>query len=197
MASASSVWTRPKCSLDDPSKLALLAERVKGAMGKAVYPDAKRIVPQEVGISPLNRLFSVHQVHNTILKSFVKEGHDPSRPQVGICCEVRKPEKRKSQEEYNVSLSQSSPLMPKTEPGVIQYQGLACTHYNVALRLVSNSAYSPNADLNKLKDERPSLAEAASLGHHWVVLPDDLPDSLKKDVSVWRNKDQNEKPGAN
>ena len=192
MASSSSVWTRPKSSSDDPSKLALLAERVKGAMGKSVYPDAKRLSPQEVGISPLNRLFSVHQVHNTILKSFVKEGHDPSRPQVGICCEVRDPAKRKSLEEYNMSLSQSSPLMPKTEPGVIQYEGLACTHYNVALRLVSNSAYSPNADLAKLKDERPSLAEASSLGHHWVVLPEDLSDSLKKDVSVWRNKDQNE-----
>ena len=78
--STSSVWTRPKSSSDDPSKLALLAERVKGVMGKAVYPDAKRISPHEVGVSPLNRLFSVHQVHNTILKSFVKEGHDPSRP---------------------------------------------------------------------------------------------------------------------
>ena len=142
MASTSSVWTRQKSSSDDPSKLALLAERVKGVMGKSVYPDAKRLSPHEVGISPLNRLFSVHQVHNTILKSFVGEGHDPSRPQVGICCEVRDPEKRKSLEEYNMSLSQSSPLMPKTEPGVIQYEGLACTHYNVALRLVSNSAVS-------------------------------------------------------
>ena len=82
--------------------------------------------------------------------------------------------------------------MPKTEPGVIQYEGLACTHYNVALRLVNNSAYSPNVDLARLKDERPSLAEASSLGHHWVVLPEGLSDSLKKDVSVWRNKDQNE-----
>ena len=192
MASPSGVWLRPKSSADDPSKLALLAERVKGAMGKAVYPDAKRIAPHEVGISPLNRLFSVHQVHNTILKSFVKEGHDPGRPQVGICCEVRDPAKRKSLEDYNVSLSQSSPLMPKTEPGVIQYEGLACTHYNVSLRLVANSAYSPVADLAKLKDERPSLAEAASLGHHWVVLPEDLSESLRKDVSVWRNQDQNE-----
>ena len=91
MASTSSVWTRPKSSSRDPSKLALLAERVKAVMGKSVYPDAKRISPHEVGVSPLNRLFSVHQAHNTILKSFVKEGHDPGRPQVGICCEVRGP----------------------------------------------------------------------------------------------------------
>ena len=63
---------------EDPSKFGRLAERVRGAMSMAMHPAAMRIAPPSVGISPLNKLFPVHQVRNTILKSFAKDGHDPT-----------------------------------------------------------------------------------------------------------------------
>ena len=134
----------------------------------------------------------MHQVHNTILKSFLTDGHDPGRPHIGVACEVRDPTARKSLEDYNKGLANSSPLMPRVEEGSLCYEGLACTHYNVALRLVHEARFSPSGDLAKLKDEDPTLAETASMGHLWIVLPENLAESLKKDVCAWRNQDQNE-----
>ena len=192
MASPSGPWSRPVSVSEDPSKFGRLAERVRGAMALAVHPAPMRIPPSSVGISPKNRLFSAHQVHNTILVSFNKDGHDPDRPHVGVCCEVRDPGARKALEDYNKSLAQNSTLMPKVEDGVIQYEGLACSHYNTALRLVHEARLSPAGDLAALKHERPGLADAASLGHWWIVLPESLSESLKKDICTWRNQDQNE-----
>ena len=191
MSSFESALNRPLASVEDPSKSALLADRVRGALTKSLYPEPRRIAPGDIGISPLNRLFSVHQVHNAILSSFVNEGFDPDRPHVGICCEVRDPVAREALERYNVNMSSQSPLMPIVEPGRIQYEGLANTHFNVALRLVQKAAYSPAGDLSKLKEERPSLAHTATEGHKWIVLPESLAESLKKDISAWRNDDQN------
>ena len=155
MASFESALNRPLSSVEDPSKSSLLADRVRGALKRALYPEPRRIAPGDVGISPLNRLFSVHQVHNQILASFVNEGFDPDRPHVGVCCEVRDPGAREALERYNMHMSSQSPLMPIVEPGRIQYEGLANTHFNVALRLVQKAAYSPAGDLSKLKEDRP------------------------------------------
>ena len=187
-----SSWVRPPSSEDDPHRRDLLAERVRGAMSRALYPRAMRIVPEAVGVSPLNRLFSVHQVHNTILKSFVDDGFDPERPQVGICCEVRDPAKRLALQAHNESLATMSPLMPKVDPCSIEYECLSNTHYNVALRLINKAVLSTAGDLARLKEERPSLAVAALCGHWWVVLPETLEESLKQAITVWRNQDQNQ-----
>ena len=103
-------------------------------MSQALYPHAIRIAPGAVGVSPLNRLFSAHQVHNTILRSFLEDGFGEERAQVGICCEIRTPAKRLALQTYNETLSATSPLLPSVDPGAIEYEGLANTHYNVALR---------------------------------------------------------------
>ena len=68
-----------------------------------------------------------------MLNSFAKDWHDPDRPHVGVCCEVRDLGARKAPEEYNESLSQMSALMSKVEDGVAQYGGFARSHYNTAL----------------------------------------------------------------
>ena len=186
-------WKRPASSADDPSKRTFLADRIQGAMGLAVYPQAQQIAPPRVLISPINRLFSVHQVHRTILHSFLKDGFDPERPAPGICVEVRSSEKLKTLIEYNENLAASTPLLPKVDPDhTVMYEALANTHYNVALRLVGKSAASPAGDLAILKEERPSLAAAAKNGHWWIVMPETLKESLKTDIATWRNQDQNE-----
>ena len=185
-------WSRKASSADDPSKVLKMGERVAAAMRLRVAPGEARLSPSSVGISPWNGLFSVHQVHNTILKSFCVDGHDPNRPQVGICCEVRDPGARLSLENHNNNLSDSSPLMPRVETGAIRYEALACTHYNVALLLVAQGRPSPSGDLLSIKDSSPTLDQAAVEGHLWVVLPEHLSSALKSDICTWRNQDQNE-----
>jgi len=185
-------WARKPSSLDDAGKEKKLADRVKEAMRSRVDPGELRLKPSSVGISPLNRLFSVHQVHNTILKSFWVDGHDPMRPQVGICCEVRDPAARLSLEAHNKAMSDNSPLMPRVEPGALRYEALACTHYNTALLLVAQGRASPSGCLSSLKAGSESLAQAALEGHLWVVLPETLSAGLKNDICTWRNQDQNE-----
>ena len=82
-------------------------------MSKALYPQAQRLKPESLGVSPLNRIFSVQQVHSAILRSYVEDGFDPERPQMGICCEIRNPAKRKILQAHNESLAAMSPLMPQ------------------------------------------------------------------------------------
>ena len=69
----------------------------------------------------------------------------------------------------------------------MMYEGLACTRYNMASRLVDQGRTSPAGDLAKLKDTDASLAETASLGHWWIVLPEDLTDSLNPAVRTQGN----------
>ena len=76
-------WTRPARVCEDPTKLALLAKRVGQVMATALTSEPLRLDPHSVGVSP------VQQVHNIILQFFLKDGHDPSRPPVGVWCEVR------------------------------------------------------------------------------------------------------------
>ena len=119
----------------DNGKFSLLAERVQQAMDTAIHQDPVHLKPGEVGISPLNRQFSIKHVHSTILSSFIRDGHDPNRTQVGICREVRDPQKRLHLENHNKALAASSPLMPNVEERAIQYECLGSSHYNAALHL--------------------------------------------------------------
>ena len=52
--------------------------------------------------------------------------------------------------------------------------------------------HSPAGDLSKLKELDASWASACAEGHLWIVLPSTLDESLKADISAWRNQDQNE-----
>ena len=77
---------------DANSGMALLAKRVEGALGKAIYKEAKQIDPRKILVSQSNRNGAppnVQYVHRTILKSFLEKGFDYSRPPVGICGEVK------------------------------------------------------------------------------------------------------------
>ena len=164
----------------DSCKFSLLAERFQQAMATAVHQAPICLSPGEVGISPLNRQFSIQHVHATILASFIRDGHDPDRTQVGICREVRDLQKRVHLENYNKALSANSPLMPSVRDNAISYEGLSTTHYNVALRLVDECRVSSAGDLAAAKVRQESLANAAHHGHKWIVLPESTTDETPK-----------------
>ena len=70
---------------EDPQKILQLGKRYELAMSMALFNHATTLPPHVVGISPLNRLFSVQQVHKTIIRSFVNDGHIDDKPHIGVC----------------------------------------------------------------------------------------------------------------
>ena len=56
-----------------------MAERVRGALALARHAHPIQLVPETVGISKVNRLFSVQYVHKGVLGGIMKEGFDPDR----------------------------------------------------------------------------------------------------------------------
>ena len=118
-----------------------MSERVREILALARYPKPIQLSPKSVGISEVSRLFSVQNVHDGVLGSIKTDGHDPDRPQVGICVEARTPAARRSLVEHNKMLSGLSQLMPSVDEDAMEYEGLACTHYNTALRLALSSTH--------------------------------------------------------
>ena len=116
---SSAGFVRTNTINDDPGEASKLAKRFNEAMALRLTPEPVYIDPRMIGISPLNRLFSVQQVHNVILKSVFKDGHDPDRPLAGICAEARDPAKLKPLVAHNEKLSKV-PLMPPLFPDLIR-----------------------------------------------------------------------------
>ena len=119
MVKGVSILSRHMSVGEDIGKFTLLSQRVKQAMDTAIHKEPVHLKPSVVGVSPLNRQFSIKHVHFTILTSFIGDGHDPDRAAVGICREVRDPQKRLNLENHNMALAASSPLMPSVEKGAI------------------------------------------------------------------------------
>ena len=123
-------------------KFTLPAESLQQALATAIHKEPVRLKPYLVGVSPLNRQFSIKHVHRWILQSFFSDGHDPNRPAVGICREVRDAQKRLQLENHNKALAANWPFMPSVEEGAMRYECLASNHYNVASRLVEERSVS-------------------------------------------------------
>ena len=169
-----------------------MAKIVSTTMTKRVHPELMQIEPNKVAISTVNRLFSAMQTHNAILTSFKVNGHDPFRPKAGVCCEVRSPARLKELRDFNQNLTDQTPLMPAFHPNRVEYEALSANHYNTALRLVAEGRHSPAGDLAMLRAEDASLADAATNGHYWIVLPESLDEETKSTLCQWFNQDQNE-----
>ena len=85
------VFNRTDNGNDDPVKAVKMGKRFNEAMTLALNPEPSPVDPRLIGINPVNRLFSVMQCHNVILKGIIKDGHDPTRPAPGILAEVNDP----------------------------------------------------------------------------------------------------------
>ena len=150
--------------------------------------------PSLVLVAPLNRLGAppnkLH-VHYGILKSFKDKGFDRTRPAIGICLKFTSPQGLKSLHDHNKRFSKGCQLLPTIKNEAI-YGSLACSHYNLALRLLQAGAKSPIGDLIKLLEENEHLKDTAMSGHKWWILPEEVAAERQVDISLWRNMDQNE-----
>ena len=62
-----SLLSRHMSACEDIVKFTFLAERVQQAIDTAIHKEPVRLKPSLVGVSPLNRQFSIKHVHVTIL----------------------------------------------------------------------------------------------------------------------------------
>ena len=95
-----------------------LAQRVEEALQRSLNKEPKQILPQKILVAPQNRNGAppnVQHIHKTILKSFLTQGYDYSRPPVGVCVEVKSLEGRRKLLEHNKKfMSPSCRPSPKT-----------------------------------------------------------------------------------
>ena len=187
----------------DPGKFLKLAQRVEETLTKEIlHQEPKQLDPNVVLVSPLNRLGAspnVQHIHFGILKSFLKNSFDRTRPAIGICIEYRSEQGIKQLLEHNRRFSQGNKLLPPILESATTgplYGSLACTHLNLAFRCLKNATQSPLGDLWSLLDH-PTLKEVALNGHRWWVLPETLTKEKQMEVSLWRNQDQNENQAIN
>ena len=119
-----------------------LAQRVEETLANdIVYLEAKQIDPNLILVDMHNRLGSspnVQHIHKGILSSFLKNSFDRTRPAVGICVEYKSEEGIRKLLEYNQRFTKGSRYLPPIleNLGTPLYGSLACTHLNLAFRIL-------------------------------------------------------------
>ena len=200
MAADGSKYQAPKPNNKDVDigKFLKLAERVdKTLTEQCLYPEPKQIDPDRVLVSKMNRLGAspnIKHVHFGILKSFLKNSFDRTRPAVGICVEMKSERGLAQVLEHNRRFSKGNKLLPpilESITGGPIYATLACTHLNLAFRCIKHGVQSPIGDLTPLMNQA-TLRDAAQNGHRWWILPEALEPVKYIEISLWRNQDQNE-----
>ena len=71
-------------------------------------------------------------VHQTIAKSFLDDGFDPSRTPVGFVIWFTTSDAKSAAVSHNVLCFGGSPLYPPIETNEVKGATLSCSHYNVA-----------------------------------------------------------------
>ena len=80
-------WNRKATPSEDPTKLLKLGRMYKDAMALQLDPEGPRpLKPHAVGVSPLNRQFSVQQCHTVIIPSIEKHTHVDDRTPIWHMC---------------------------------------------------------------------------------------------------------------
>ena len=184
----------------DPGRLGKLAQRVEKTLREGrLFEEPKQLDPASILVAPCNRDGSppnVPHVHWGLLKSFVENGFDSTRPVAGVCVEFRTSDGKKQLLEHNVRFSTGNPLLPKLDPAKVLYGSLAGSHLNMALRLIKQGAGSPAGDLGALLVGNHNLVDVVQNGHKWWVLREDTPAEAQVEVSLWRNTDNTENNGT-
>ena len=195
-------YEAPKPGEDtDQGKFKKLAQRVEETLiNDVLYPEPKQLDPDRVWVSPRNRLGgspNVQHVHHGILKSFMTDSYDRTRPLKGICVEIRSEKGLQELLQHNQKFTQGNKLMPPLleNPGGPVYAALACNHLNIALRAIKNQVSSPVGNLSDLMTNL-TLKDVVLNGHKWWVLKESVAIDRQVDISVWRNSDQNQNNGT-
>ena len=177
-----------------------LAYRVEQTLKDDVlFDEPKQINPVLILVGLWNRGGAppnVLHLHMVILKSFKTKGFDRTRAAIGICIKYTSELGKRMLLEHNHRFSRGNRLLPPIDDERALYGSVACTHYNLALRVLQCCTDSPLGNLSDLVDENPHLKDAVHHGHRWWVLPETVCVDRQVDISLWRNMDQNENQGT-
>ena len=188
----------PKGNKDlDTQAFLKLADRVEDTILQyALYgAEPRRIPPRKVLVSPNNRDGSAPNlmaIHKGILGSIKQKGFDKRRPQCGFVIKLTSAEAKKKAGEHNRRFTKGCALLPHIHEEEVEYVSLASTHLNLASRCVKEGIKGPQGDLNKLVEESESFRDFVENGHSFIVLKEETPVDRQRDISTWRNQDQNE-----
>ncbi len=161
---------------------------------EALFREPRQLDPAKILVSPLNRDGAppnVQHVHLKILKCFVENGFDSTRPAHGICVQYKSDAGRRALIEHNRRFTQGNALLPPISEDA-EYGSLACSHLNLAFQCIRSGLSSPAGILKDLVNDEGQLKDVVQHGHKWWVLPETVLDEKQLDISLWRNMDQNE-----
>ena len=177
-------------AVSDAGKAFKLAARVEKVMQTCINAEPKQLQPGALLVDLCNRDGAppnIQHVHQQILKSFVTQGFDRTRPAVGICVKYTSVEGKSRLIEHNRRFSAGTSLLPPIDESQAMHGAIAGSHFNLALRILASGIGSPAADITTVVDG--TLAEFVKDGHKWWILPEETPLQDIVDVSLWRNQE--------
>ena len=166
--------------------------------GGTIFPEPKQIEPRCLLVSRLNRDGAppnVPHVHQ-LLKSFKTQELNRSRPQIGICVEIKSEQGKQKLIEYSKSFSMGNQDLPPIDEPRAMYATLAGSHFNIALRCIKAGTHSPIGDVKDILTDNSDLVDIVENGHRWWALSESVPDEEQVDVSMWKSQDQNSNQGT-
>ena len=178
-------------AVSDAGKAFKLAARVEKVMQTCINAEPKQLQPGALLVDLCNRDGAppnIQHVHQQILKSFVTQGFDRTRPAVGICVKYTSVEGKSRLIEHNRRFSLGTSLLPPIDESQAMYGTIAGSHFNLALRILASGMGSPATDVTTLVEE-DSLGEIVKDGHKWWILPETTPPEDLVAVSLWRNQE--------
>ena len=146
----------------DEEKLERGRDRIEALLEQGL----QRINPRKILVAHCYRNGArpnLSHVHS-ILKSIDNLGLDVSKFPVGICIKYETPEGKRKLIEHNKKFAS---ILPPIDEALAQYGSIACSHLNLALRIIQGLEDAPS-----LQDAH--LQEAINEGLEWMVLPENL-----------------------
>ena len=151
--------------------------------------------PDSIGVSPENRdgADPYQQVlHARLTTSFANDGYDPTRHLPSIVVHYRSDEGRKALLGSNERFTEGRCGFPRIYEEKMKYGTLALSHFTLAVRCVRQGMVTPSGvNLGELLKEESKLARLAAQAAQYVVFKEETPVDAQREISQWRNPDQN------
>ena len=153
-------------------------ERVKQKYEALLDQALQRINPRKILVAPCYRNGAPPNLLHLeeILKSIDRLGLDVSKFPVGVCIKYETPEGKRKLLEHNMRFSSK---LPPIDENLAQYGSIACSHLNLALRIIQGLEDAPT-----LQDAH--LQATVTEGLEWLVLPENLDVRAYQDLDFWR-----------
>ena len=123
--------------------------------------------------------------------SLMDDGCDPDRTGLGICVWFKRQETKLRAIRDNLKKYGGSPLYPPIEEEDVKGETLAASHYNTALRCFRAGMKTASGRALVVDEADTDLKLKITQGHVFIRVSEDMPVDEQKQISEWKNMDQN------